>query len=261
MEGKRKKKPERVGWRSKIEGRGEREREYWFQDSLLSLMLRVSCSEKPADRSPSRLCRRTGAPRRLVRYDNIHLDSSILTLVLLISILSSNTPYPPVLTVQRLTDWQIHFPLFTTLPIAIQFSPSKSLSKSSFLWPLFKMEQSMRVGSLSMQLSSFVIFQSHFRVKRESDTKNETISCDIWVCYCGTIIVPFFFVGKGKRKKQNVCYSWFIFLVISNCAWESFDRLNNGPDSELFFKCPYGIIKYDEMFVPIPLLFPLIERK
>jgi hypothetical protein len=96
--------------------RREKERESIDFRIPFSLMLCVSCSEKPADRSPSRLCRRTGAPRRLVRYDNIHLDSSILTLVLLISILSSNTftPSPPVLTSteRRLTDRYIFLSSF-----------------------------------------------------------------------------------------------------------------------------------------------------
>jgi hypothetical protein len=151
-------------------------------------MLRVSCSEKPADRSPSRLCRRTGAPRRLVRYDNIHLDSSILTLVLLISILSSNTftPYPPILlmsTLRRLTDrYTFSSPLFTTLfLLQSSFHPQNKKKKKVFhnlpsFWPLFKMRQSMRVGRVSLWNSlsllwfalsfSKAIFQSQERVKR-----------------------------------------------------------------------------------------------
>ena len=51
------------------------------------MCLDFPCSAKPEDRSPSKSCRRSGVLRHRVRY---HLDSSILTLVLAIFILSLN---------------------------------------------------------------------------------------------------------------------------------------------------------------------------
>ena len=50
------------------------------------------CSVKPEDLLPSRLYRRTGMLRHRVRYENYHLDSSILMLVLLTSTLSLQSP-------------------------------------------------------------------------------------------------------------------------------------------------------------------------
>lgn len=126
----------------------ERERERVLISGFPSLSY-VSCSEKPADRSPSRLCRHTGAPRRLVRYDNIHLDSSILTLVLLISILSSNTfvPYPPVLplpsTERRPALRDMFFSSFLFPPSWWCFTLlSPIVIHIYFRWPLFEMSHS-----------------------------------------------------------------------------------------------------------------------
>lgn len=145
----------------------ERERERVLISGFPSLSY-VSCSEKPADRSPSRLCRHTGAPRRLVRYDNIHLDSSILTLVLLISILSSNTfvPYPPVLplpsTERRPALRDIFFFFLPFSSFMVVLYPTFN-NRYPYLLPLATLRNephSMGVGIFNAALSLVVNIQS-----------------------------------------------------------------------------------------------------
>lgn len=69
----------------------------------------ILCSVKPEDRSPSKLCRRSAALRHRVRY--IHLDSSILTLVLAIFILSLNAIFHPDLCGRRVCCHQMDLTL------------------------------------------------------------------------------------------------------------------------------------------------------
>lgn len=102
--------------------------------------------------------------------------------------------------------------------------------------------------SLSFVIRSFFL-QSHFPKPRESETENETISCDIWVCYCGTI-VPFSLEREREKDKTNLCRSWFIFLVISNLCMGKFRLSWKWTRVELFKKKrPRGIVKYDEIFL------------
>ena len=168
-EGESKEKRE-TGGRVGMGGEGKEERERVLISGFPSLMLRVCmccCSVKPVDRSPSRSCRRTGAPRRLVRYDNIHLDSSILTLVPLISILSSNTFIlnPTLLRwiddekrnrTNRPPSYYYYYHYSTTLshfchPSLAKFTQPHDIFHISSRLPLFQFrkEGQMRVGRLA----------------------------------------------------------------------------------------------------------------
>jgi hypothetical protein len=135
----------------------EREREYWFQDSLLSHVAcflqreaRGSVTFKivPSYRSAPPPCEVRQHPSRFI-HTYARPSDLYPFLKHIHSLPSSNSNVDQ--TTDWLTDWQtdIFFPLL--------------FSKFFFLWSLFEMRQSMRVGSLSMHLSlSFVNFQRHF---------------------------------------------------------------------------------------------------
>lgn len=219
--------------------RREKEREYWFQDSLLSL----SCCVFPAARSPriGHLQDCAVVPERPAALWGTTTSISIHP-YLRSSFWSLSFPQTRSLLIRRFSssrrydDWltDIHFPLLFS-QLFSYCSPVFTLRKEKVFhnlpsfWPLFKMRQSMRVGRVSLWNSLFVIrsffLQSHFPKPRESETENETISCDIWVCYCGTI-VPFSLEREREKDKTNLCPapgSYFLWYPI--CAWASFDCL------------------------------------
>jgi hypothetical protein len=165
----------------------EREREYWFQDSLLSHVAcflqreaRGSVTFKivPSYRSAPPPCEVRQHPSRFIH--TYARPSDLYPFLKHVHSLSSDSPHVDATT----TDWQIYIFLSSfhnSLPIAVQFSPSKKKEKKVFhnlpsFWPLFKMRQSMRVGRVSLWNSlsllwfalsfSKAIFQSQERVKR-----------------------------------------------------------------------------------------------